>query len=154
LKLKSVERITKRKINLQSLLDQVSDPKMGGIVAFIGTVRDYSKAGKVEGIFYDAYVPMAEKRMLEVEKEVKAAYPRGKFAIQHRVGRVGVGGVTLVVAASSSHRADAYAACRLGLELLKQNVPIWKKERLADGGHHWVEGEEMGGSKKKRSKTR
>lgn len=151
--MKSTERITKRRINIQSLLDQVSDPKMGGIVAFIGTVRDYSEAGKVEGIFYDAYVPMAEKKMLEVETEVKAAYPGGKLAIQHRVGRVGVGGVTLVVAASSSHRDDAYAACRLGLELIKQNVPIWKKERLAEGGDHWVEGEEMGGSRKKRSKT-
>jgi molybdopterin synthase catalytic subunit len=70
------------------------------------------------------------------------------------VGRVGVGGVTVVVAASSSHRADAYAACRLGLELIKQDVPIWKKEHLAEGGDRWVQGEVIGGTKKKRAKAR
>jgi len=148
--LKKFQRITEHKLDVDALLAAAAGPGMGGTVAFVGTVRDNSEAGKVEEIDYDAYVPMAEKRMLHVEEEVMSQFPEGKIVMQHRVGRVKVGEVTLVIAASSPHRSDAFAACRLGLEMLKQEVPIWKKERLAGGGDRWVNGPLPSSSAKKR----
>jgi molybdopterin synthase catalytic subunit len=138
--LKKFPRITESALDVDALLEAAAGPGMGGTVAFIGTVRDSSEAGKVEEIDYDAYIPMAEKRMLHVEEEVRSQFPSGKIVMQHRVGKVKVGETTLVIAASSPHRSDAFAACRLGLEMLKQEVPIWKKERLAGGGDRWVNG--------------
>jgi molybdopterin synthase catalytic subunit len=152
LKLKNFERITSKKIDVDSVVARARGPRMGGIVAFIGTVRNHSEAGSVDGIFYDSHVGMAEKRMLQVEEEVKSAFPEGNIAVQHRIGKVGLEGVTLVVAASAPHRADAFAACRLGLELIKKDVPIWKKESLVGGGERWVEGETAGTARKKRAK--
>lgn len=143
-------RITDKDIDVDALLAEATDQKMGGIVAFIGTVRDNSEAGNVDGIFYDSYVPMAEKRMRKVEDEIKAAYPTGKIVMQHRVGNVAVKGVTVVVAASAPHRAEAFDACRLGIEKLKQEVPIWKRESLVKGGHRWVKGDETIDTKKRR----
>jgi molybdopterin synthase catalytic subunit len=140
---KSSARMTKMTIDPSSLLSEVSDPKAGGTVLFIGTVRDNSDAGDVDRIIYDAYLPMAEKRMAEIEEEVARMWPVRKFAAQHRVGELRVGEVSVVVAVSAPHRAEAFEACRHAIERIKHDVPIWKKERLADGQERWVEGKAM-----------
>jgi len=135
--------MTKTTIDPSSLLSEVSDPKAGGTVLFIGTVRDNSDAGDVDRIIYDAYLPMAEKRMAEIEEEVMRMWPVRKVAAQHRVGELRVGEVSVVVAVSAPHRAEAFEACRHAIERIKHDVPIWKKERLADGQERWVEGKAM-----------
>src|ERR1700722_9349316 len=105
-------RMTRTKIDPRSMLAEVNDPGAGGTVLFIGTVRDNSEAGEVDRIIYDAYLPMAEKRMLEIEEEVKRRWPVKGVAAQHRVGELKVGEVSVVVAVSAPHRAEAFEACR------------------------------------------
>jgi molybdopterin synthase catalytic subunit len=144
--LKNEERVTKSRIDVQSILAETDDPGSGGTVLFIGTVRNNSEAGSVDRIVYDAYVPMAEKRMLEIEEEVRRSLHPGKVAMQHRIGELGVGEVSVAVAVSAPHRAEAFEACRRAIESIKHDVPIWKKERLVDGKERWVEGRTMGAS--------
>ena len=98
---------------------------------FIGTVRDNSEAGSVDRIVYDAYVPMAERRMREIDEEVRRMLPvrEGRHAFTGS-GNSRVGEVSVAVAVSAPHRAEAFEACRHAIESIKHDVPIWKKERL------------------------
>jgi len=152
--LKNAERVTNSRIDVQSILAETDDPGSGGTVLFIGTVRNNSEAGSVDRIVYDAYIPMAEKRMLEIEGEVRRSLSSGKVAMQHRIGELGVGEVSVAVAVSAPHRAEAFEACRHAIERIKHDVPIWKKERLADGQERWVEGRTMGGDPSGRPDSR
>src|ERR1035438_7101565 len=89
---------------------------------------------------------MAEKRMLEIVEEGCWTQHPVKVAMQHRIWELGVGEVSLAVAVSLPHRAEAFEACRRAIESIKHDVPIWKKERLVDGKERWVEGRTMGAS--------
>jgi molybdopterin synthase catalytic subunit len=147
---KPVSRITAKAIDPAHVLSEVEGPSSGGTVLFMGTVRDNSEAGDVDLIVYEAYVPMAEKRMMEIEDEVRRLWPVDKVKLLHRIGRLKVGEVSVAVAVSSPHRAEAFEACRHAIERIKHDVPIWKKERLSTGREVWVEGLAMG----PRSRTR
>ncbi len=138
--MKSYDRVTRTKIDIPAMMAATEDPMSGGTVLFIGTIRNHSEAGDVDRIDYDAYVPMAERKMVEIEAEIRRRLPVGKVAMQHRVGELGVGEVSVVIAVSAPHRALAFELCRYGIEEIKRVVPIWKKERLADGKEHWVKG--------------
>lgn len=136
-----VSRLTAREIEPAKVLAAVKDPSAGAVVLFLGTVRDSSEAGSVERIEYEAYAEMAERRLAAAEEEARVLWPHTKkVAISHRVGNLGVGEVSVAVAVSSPHRAEAFEACRHIIEAIKHDVPIWKKERLADGTGRWVEG--------------
>lgn len=127
------------------MLSSVGHPGAGAIVLFLGTVRDNSEAGKVDRIEYEAYEPMAEKRLEATEAEVRRRWPATKnVKIVHRVGGLSIGDVSVAVAVSSPHRAEAFEACRHAIEKIKREVPIWKRERLADGREKWVEGALLG----------
>ena len=147
MRLKNAERVTNSRIDVQAILAETDDPSSGGAVLFVGTVRNNSEAGSVDRIVYDAYVPMAEKRMLEIEEDVRRSLHPGKVAMQHRIGELSVGEVSVAVAVSAPHRAEAFEACRRAIESIKHDVPIWKKERLADGQERWVDGRTMGSSR-------
>ena len=139
-----VSRLTRGKIDPSKVLSSVRDPKAGAIVLFLGTVRDNSEAGRVEEMEYEAYAAMAEKRMAEVEKEVRKKWPAVReVEMVHRIGRLKVGDVSVAVAVSAPHRAEAFEACRHVIETIKHEVPIWKRERLAGGGKVWVEGKRL-----------
>lgn len=134
-------RLTTGAIDPSDVLRSVADPGSGAVVLFLGTVRDNSEAGSVERIEYEAYEPMAEGRLAEVEREVKRKWPMTTgVKIVHRVGGLAVGQVSVAVAVSSPHRAEAFAACRHAIETIKRDVPIWKREKLGDGSEVWVEG--------------
>jgi len=133
------KRLTKKRIDPDSILKEVRARASGGTVLFLGTVRDNSEAGKVDLIRYDAYEPMAEKKLRHIEEEVERDWPV-KAKLVHRVGKLKVGEISVAVAVSSPHRAEAFEACRHAIEMIKRDVPIWKKERLADGREVWVEG--------------
>jgi molybdopterin synthase catalytic subunit len=81
---------------------------------------------------------MAEKKLAEIEIEVRKHWPVGNVAIVHRLGRIAVGDVSVAVAVSTPHRAEAFDACRYAIECLKELVPIWKKENSPDGAGEWV----------------
>lgn len=134
-------RLTRRKIDPAEVLRSVGDPGAGAIALFLGTVRDSGEAGEVRGIEYEAYGPMAEKALARTEDEVRRMWPATKAVkIVHRVGDLAVGEVSVAVAVSSPHRAEAFEACRHAIERIKHEVPIWKREKLRGGDVVWVEG--------------
>ncbi|MDA4118337.1 MAG: molybdenum cofactor biosynthesis protein MoaE [Thaumarchaeota archaeon] len=147
-------RITKRRIDPADVIRSVGDDGAGAVVLFLGVVRDSSEAGAVSGMAYEAYEPMAEKLLLEVEEEVRRTWPSTKeVKIVHRVGdSLSVGDVSVAVAVSSPHRAEAFEACRHAIEKIKHGVPIWKKERLADGREAWVKGRRLGSSRQRKER--
>jgi molybdopterin synthase catalytic subunit len=111
----------------------------GGIVAFIGAVRDLSEGKAVEFLEYEAYEPMALAKIHQVVEEAESRWPVKSMAIQHRLGRLEVGDDAVVIAVSCPHRAEAFDACRYAIDRLKEIVPIWKKEH-GEGGEVWVGG--------------
>ena len=141
----SATRLTRERIDPAKLLRTVRDPGAGATVLFLGTVRDNSEAGSVERIEYEAYEPMAEKSLAQAEGEVRRRWPGTKdVKIVHRVGGLSVGEISVAVVVSSAHRAEAFEACRHAIERVKHDVPIWKREKLADGKEVWVEGVRSG----------
>lgn len=109
----------------------------GALVVFEGVVRDHSEGKAVESIFYDAYRPMAEKEIAAIVDDLRARYADVTIDCIHRLGRLVVGETSIVIVAASPHRAEAFEACRLMIDRIKQTVPIWKKERTPEG-EEWV----------------
>lgn len=138
-------RLTRDEIDPSKVVGSVREPAAGAVVLFLGTVRDSSEAGSVERIEYEAYETMAEKRLAQAEQEVRRRWPGTKgVTIVHRLGNLAVGEISVAVAVSSPHRAEAFEACRHAIEAIKRDVPIWKREKLGDGGEVWVEGRPLG----------
>jgi molybdopterin synthase catalytic subunit len=139
--LRKTSRITASTINPEDVLNSVRDDSAGGSVLFLGTIRNRSEGREVEGLDYDVYREMAERRMLEIEMQVRKKWPVKKMAMVHRYGSLRVGEVSVAVAVSSEHRAEAFKACGYAIDAIKRTLPLWKKERLKGGKEVWVEGE-------------
>ncbi len=133
-------RVTDGAIDPAEALSFVADPGSGGTCVFLGTVRDHSYAGGVTGLSYEAWEEHAVHRLEALADEMFERWPLRKAAFVHRVGDLAVGDVSVVVACSAAHRAEAFEACRYGIEQLKADVPIWKKEHLVSGESSWVMG--------------
>ena len=118
----------------------VADPGAGGTCVFIGTVRDHSGDGAVTALRYEAWEEMAQERLEEIAREILERWPACKVALLHRTGELDIGEVSVAVACSAPHRAEAFEACRHGIERIKTEVPIWKKESLRSGDARWVMG--------------
>ena len=111
----------------------------GAIVQFVGIVRDNNQNRRVTRLEYDAYEPLAVKALEQIRREAAEQWPSTKLAVHHRIGRLAIGNASIIIAAASAHRADAFAACRYAIERVKQIVPIWKHE-FFEGGEVWIEG--------------
>ena len=133
-------RVQLEPLSLDEAASAVADPAAGAVCIFAGTVRDHSGAGDVTGLTYEAWHELAERRLRELAEEILRRWPARRVAIVHRVGELSVGETSVIVAVSAPHRAEAFEACRHGIEQLKQDVPIWKKEGLVSGDEHWVMG--------------
>jgi molybdopterin synthase catalytic subunit len=133
-------RVTTDPLTPDEALAFVADPSAGGTCVFVGTVRDRSDAGQVTGLAYEAWDELATNRLHELASELAASWPVLGVALLHRTGELAVGESSVVVAVSAPHRAEAFEACRQGIERLKHDVPIWKKELLSSGEAHWVQG--------------
>jgi len=133
-------RVTSEVIAPDEATTFVADPGAGGTCVFVGTVRDRSDQGDVTGLTYEAWDELAAVRLEEIAEELFQKWPVRRVALLHRTGELAVGEASVVVACSAPHRADAFDACRQGIERLKQDVPIWKKEALVSGEAHWVQG--------------
>ena len=134
-------KIVREKIEIEEVLRSVQDPSAGGIDIFIGTTRNHSSGKEVLSLEYEAYEPMALKMMTEIGEESRRRWHLKKISLVHRVGVVAIGEASVVIAVSSAHRKEAFEACRFAIDRLKQDVPIWKKEVLADG-EVWVGAQE------------
>ena len=133
--------ITDRPINLQEVIDKVVRRNAGAITTFIGTVREMTAGKKTLFLTYEAYVPMAAKKLAQIGEEVKEKWGDIDIAITHRIGKLEISDVAVVIAVSTPHRKDAYAANQYAIERIKEIVPIWKRE-------HWESGEEWIGNQK------
>jgi molybdopterin synthase catalytic subunit len=133
-------RVTGAEIGVDEAAAFTADAGAGGTCVFLGTVRDRSDAGDVTGLTYEAWEELAVKRLQELGEELFERWPLRKVAILHRFGELSVGDVSVAIAVSAPHRAEAFEACRHAIERLKQDVPIWKKEHLVSGESAWVMG--------------
>ena len=133
-------RLSTEPLSVEDALASIADPGAGGTCVFVGTVRDRSDAGEVTGLHYEAWDDLATERLAEIGKEMLDRWPLCRVAILHRTGDLAVGEASVVVACSAPHRAEAFDACRHGIERLKEDVPIWKKEGLVSGETTWVMG--------------
>jgi len=131
--------ITEKPIDVDKLLDYVSDQSSGASVLFTGTVRDHNEQDKVSKLHYETYQEMAEKILQEIENEVHAKWKINKFIAIHRTGTLKVGEVSVAVAISSEHRKEAFEACKFAIDSIKEKAPIWKKE-FSESGTEWLEG--------------
>jgi len=131
--------ISKEPIDIQAVIDKVIQREAGAITTFIGTVREFTKGKKTLFLIYEAYEAMAVKKLEQIGWEIEERWEGCKVAITHRVGRLDITDVAVVIAVSTPHRADAYEANRYAIERIKEIVPIWKKE-------HWEDGEEWMGN--------
>jgi molybdopterin synthase catalytic subunit len=133
-------RVTEEEIGLEQAVAFVGDPGAGGTCVFLGTVREHSEAGVVTGLTYEAWEELAVRRLEELGDELFERWPLRRVALVHRLGDLAVGDVSVAIAVSAGHRAEAFEACRHAIERLKQDVPIWKKEHLVTGESSWVMG--------------
>jgi molybdopterin synthase catalytic subunit len=129
--------ITDKSIDITEVIASVQDPSAGGSDVFIGTTRNRSHDKQVKYLEYEAYVPMAKEWMERIAREALRRWDVIKISIVHRVGNVGIGEVSVVIAVSAVHRREAFEACRFLIDTLKRDVPIWKKEYFEDG-EMWV----------------
>ena len=130
-------RVTDQPIDLQELVDYVTDPQAGAIVTFIGTTRNHNEGRQVIALDYEAYAEMAEKELARIGADAAKSWPICRMAILHRLGPVQIGEASVVIAVSSAHRDAAFAASRFAIEEIKKTVPIWKKE-VYEGGEVWI----------------
>lgn len=131
-------------IQLDPLVDEVRDPERGGIAIFLGVVRDHHEGRSVTDLAYSAYEEMADAACTRIIEEAEARWPC-RLALRHRVGPLVVGETAVAIVASAPHRSEAFAACRYVIEEVKKRVPIWKRERYADGTEAWVDPSAPGG---------
>ena len=124
-------------LSLDRVVDEVRDEQAGAIATFTGTTRIASRGRTVTHLDYEAYEGMAERVMAEIAEGLQSRYELSAVAIHHRVGRVGIGETSVVIAVSAPHRRDALAACKDVIDELKERVPLWKKEVYSDG-EEWI----------------
>ena len=136
--------ITAGPLSPEPFLQHVRRDDSGAVALFLGVVRDNNLGRRVLYLEYDAYPEMAERKLREVAEEALARWPITDIAIAHRTGRLEIGETSLLVAVSSPHRHDAFAACHHIVNRIKEIVPIWKKE-VWEGGEAWIEGDPVAG---------
>ncbi|MFB7141490.1 molybdenum cofactor biosynthesis protein MoaE [Gottfriedia sp. NPDC056225] len=130
---RSLFTIVDTPIVVEEVSDKVKSRNAGAITLFIGTVRELTKGKKTLSLEYQAYESMAVKKLAQIGNEIKQKWPDALVAITHRVGKLTISDIAVVIAVSSPHRKVAYEANEYAIERIKQIVPIWKKEFWEDG---------------------
>ncbi len=129
--------LTNEKLSLEKAVDFVRAEQAGGIVTFVGTVRNQTKGKKVIRLEFEAYEKMALSEMRKIAEQILFDFEINSVAIYHRTGNLSIGEIPVVIAVSAPHRKAAFAACEFAMDRLKKTVPIWKKEFFEDGAV-WV----------------
>jgi molybdopterin synthase catalytic subunit len=130
--------ISNAPLDEDEVVRRVAGDDTGGVVSFVGTVRDHSRGHSIKYLEYEAYPEMAEREMQKICDEAALRWPGTRVAIAHRVGHLDIGDAAVVVVAAAPHRGEAFDACRYAIDTLKVTVPIWKKEMATDG-EYWVD---------------
>ena len=127
-----------RAIDPAALLSEVAGHHNGASVLFVGTVRELNEGQPVNGLDYTAYGAMAQRELSDIIAEAAARWQTSDIVVEHRVGELALGDISVAIAAAHPHRAQAFDAARYVIEELKKRAPIWKRERYVDGRAEWV----------------
>jgi molybdopterin synthase catalytic subunit len=130
--------ITTQPIDTESLIAEVSSPKAGAVVLFLGTTREFTDGRQTASLDYECYPEMARAKLEQLEAEARARWPLAACVIVHRIGRLEIGEASVAVAVSTPHRAAAFEAGQWLIDTLKEVVPIWKKENWTGGDSQWI----------------
>ncbi|HEU4748298.1 MAG TPA: molybdenum cofactor biosynthesis protein MoaE [Gemmatimonadaceae bacterium] len=128
-----------RPIDPAALIDEISSPGCGAVSLFLGTVRDTNEGEPVTGIDYTAYRAMAEAELAKIVDEAMRRFGGVAVVVEHRIGTLALGEISVAIVAAHAHRAAALDGVRYVIEELKRRVPIWKLEHYADGTRAWVD---------------
>ncbi|QQZ09262.1 molybdenum cofactor biosynthesis protein MoaE [Heyndrickxia vini] len=134
--------IVEEPISIEVVVNKVVQREAGAITTFIGTVRELTNGKRTLYLEYEAYASMAIKKLEQIGQEISERWPSTKTAITHRIGRLEITDIAVVIATSTPHRAESYEANRYAIERIKEIVPIWKKEHWEDG-EKWI-GNQLG----------
>jgi len=133
----SASYIYSEPISLDRAVQEIRDENGGGEAIFIGRVRRWSEGKRIRHLFYECHISMAELEISRIAEEMRSKWPLRKVHFQHRIGKLEIGEIAVIVAVSSEHRKEAIEACKYGIDELKHRVPIWKKE-VSESGEEWV----------------
>lgn len=134
--------LTHDPLDVNAIFSSATLPETGATSFFVGTTRDNFEGKTVVKLEYEAYEPMALKELNRLCEEIRAKWEVGRIIIHHRLGEVGITQPSVVIAVSAPHRKESLEAVNFGIERLKEKVPIWKKEKYAEGGEVWKENKE------------
>ena len=135
-----MEHITDQPIHLENFFSITPDWSCGALASFVGIVRNHDHGRPVRKLFYDSYASMADSMIGRLAREAGNRWNIHEIRVLHRIGEIRVGEAAVAIAVSSSHREEAFTACRFMIEEIKNRVPIWKKEFYEDGVSAWVLG--------------
>jgi molybdopterin synthase catalytic subunit len=131
--------ITYAPLSLEEIYAKADDAANGAVVVMSGMVRNQTDGKPVVSLEYQAYEPMAMRVFYQIAADIRSLYPAvNRVVIHHRIGRLQVGEISVLVAIGCPHRGEAFEACRYAIDTLKHNAPIWKKEHWQDGSSTWV----------------
>lgn len=125
-------------LSIDEAYQAVCNDAQGGVVLFVGRVRNVNQGNDITKLEYEAYVSMAEKEIARIIDEIQLEVPGTLLACTHRIGELHIGDLAVVCAASAPHRAEAFSACRLLIDRVKQRIPIWKREH-GPAGPYWID---------------
>ena len=135
----AVGRLVDDRIDPSALVDEVSGPRFGAILMFLGVVRDVNAGRPVTGIEYSAYAEMAATELADIAREGAERFGPANVVIAHRLGELGLQEASVGIAVAHAHRDAAYQLSRWCIDELKRRVPIWKREHYVDGTRAWVD---------------
>ncbi|OUL25586.1 molybdenum cofactor biosynthesis protein MoaE [Nostoc sp. 106C] len=131
--------ITLAPLSIDEIYAKANDPANGAVVVMSGMVRNQTDGKPVVSLEYQAYEPMALRVFSQIAADIRSLWPDvNRVVIHHRIGRLQVGEISVLVAVGCPHRSEAFEACRYAIDTLKHNAPIWKKEHWQDGSSSWV----------------
>lgn len=124
-------------LDVARMLAAVASPECGGVDLFLGVVRNHEDGHPVTLLEYHGYPSMAEKQLARIGEGIEREIPGVRVAAAHRLGSLEVGEAAVICVAAAPHRGEAFRACRLLIDRIKHDVPIWKREHGPDGPY-WV----------------
>ena len=132
--------ITLDPIEPEAVLARVGADEDGAAILFLGVVRNENEGRRVSGMEYEGYVAMARQQLAAIAREAAERAGSPRVAAVHRLGELKVGEVSVAVAVSTPHRAEAFDAARYAIEEIKTRLPVWKREHYLEGAPEWLEG--------------
>ncbi|MCY3595103.1 MAG: molybdenum cofactor biosynthesis protein MoaE [Bacteroidetes bacterium] len=136
-------QLSREPIDIAEAYQFLQTPAAGGLALFIGTTRQWTAGRETLSLTYEGYEPMALKEMHRLLDTAVNRWPIHRACLLHRLGKVPLAEVSVLVGVATSHRPEAFKACRYLIDQLKVQVPIWKQEHLADGQKIWMQGADL-----------